>query len=209
MKYTPHFMLEDPEVVKRFIRENPWATFVSWTSNGLVASHYPILLDEDADGIVLLSHFGKPDDAKHELGDREILVIVQGPHGYISPSWYDPDQFIPTWNHVTAHLYGIPEELSFEENFAVLHRLTDHFESRVEHPKSLHQDEEYARKVARGTFGLRLKVTRFDARVKLSQNKTPEVVERITAELESGDAYAQPGLAREMHLVHDEPLPRS
>lgn len=203
MKYTPHFMLDDPEVVKRMIRENPWATFVSWTSNGLVASHYPVLLDEDADGIVLLSHFGKPDDKKHELGGKEILVIVQGPHGYISPSWYAPQDFIPTWNHVTAHLYGVPEQLSAEENFAVLNRLTNHFEAGVEHPRSLQQDEAYARKVAQGTYGLRMAVTRFDARVKLSQNKPTEVAERITTELESGESYAQPDLAREMRLVRE------
>lgn len=204
MKYTPHFMLEDPEVVKRLIRENPWATFVSWTSNGLVASHYPVLLDENEDDIVILSHFGKPDDAKHELGEREILVIVQGPNGYISPSWYTPDQFIATWNHVTAHLYGMPEELSFEENFAVLDRLTDHFEANVAHPKSLHQDLDYARKVAKGTYGLRMRVTRFDARLKLSQNKSPEVIARVTHELAEGEAYAVPELAREMRLVHGE-----
>ncbi|MEZ4529522.1 MAG: FMN-binding negative transcriptional regulator [Thermomicrobiales bacterium] len=203
MKYTAHFMLEDPEAVKRLIRENPWATFVSSTANGLVASHYPILLDEDAEEIVLLSHFGKPDDRLHELGEHEMLVIVQGPHGYISPSWYAPQDFIPTWNHVTAHLYGTPEILSFDENFAVLHRLVDHFEAGVAHPRSLHQDEEYARKVATGTAGVRLVVKRFDARLKLSQNKAPEVVETITRELESGDAYAQPALAREMRLARE------
>ena len=141
-------------------------------------------------------------DKLHELGQHEMLVIVQGPHGYISPSWYAPQDFIPTWNHATAHLYGVPELLSFEENFAVLNRLTDHFEAHVAHPKSLSQDEDYARKVATGTAGLRIHVTRFDARLKLSQNKPPEVVERITQELEDGDTYAQPGLAREMRRVH-------
>lgn len=203
MKHTAHFMLEDPEDVKRLIRENPWATFVSNTSSGLIASHYPILLDEAADDIVVLSHFGKPDDRLHELGEHEMLVIVQGPHGYISPSWYAPQDFIPTWNHATAHLYGTPEILEFEENFAVLNRLVDHFEGEVAHPKSLSQDEDYARKVATGTAGIRMTVTRFDARLKLSQNKTPDVAERITQELESGDAYAQPALAREMRLVRE------
>lgn len=203
MKHTAHFMLDDPNEVKRLIRENPWATFVSHTSNGLIASHYPILLDENADGIVILSHFGKPDDRLHELGEHEMLVIVQGPHGYISPSWHANGDFIPTWNHATAHLYGRPEVVSFEENFAVLNRLVDHFESGVAHPKSLSQDEEYARKVATGTAGLRMTVTRFDARLKLSQNKNPEVGERITHELETNDTYAQPALAREMRLVRE------
>ena len=46
MRQTPRFLMTDPEEVKRLIRENPWATFVSPTSSGLVASHYPVLLDD-------------------------------------------------------------------------------------------------------------------------------------------------------------------
>ena len=58
MRYTPRYLMTDPAEVKRLIRHNPWATFVSHTSEGLVASHYPVLLDEDAEGISILSHFG-------------------------------------------------------------------------------------------------------------------------------------------------------
>ena len=95
---------------------------------GLVASHYPVLVDEDGDELTIVSHFGRPDETLHELGQHEILVIVQGPHDYVSPSWYPPGDLVPTWNHVTAHLYGTPEILSDDENYAVLGRLTDHFE---------------------------------------------------------------------------------
>lgn len=78
MRHTPHFVMTDPEEVKRLIRENPWATFVSPTAGGLIASHYPALLDEDArEGITILSHFGRPDDVAHELGQHEVLVIIQ------------------------------------------------------------------------------------------------------------------------------------
>ncbi len=208
MRHTPGYLLTDPEEVRRLIRENPWATFVSSTAGGMVASHYPVLLDDAAstgDDIVLVSHFGRPDEQLHELGSSEILVIIQGPHGYISPGWYAPDDIVPTWNHVTAHLYGTPELLEAEENFAVLDRLTDHFEARMPDPKSLHLDEQSARRIAKGTVGLRLRVTRFDARTKLSQNKTPEVVERIIEALEGDGPYSSALLAEEMRRVHPEP----
>lgn len=198
MKQTPHYLLHDPTVVKRLIRENPWATFVSTTTTGMVASHYPILLEEAAEGISIVSHFGRPDDELHELGAHEILVIVQGPHGYISPSWYATGEFIPTWNHVTAHLYGTPELLPTDENFQVLTRLTDHFERTMPNPKSLSQDPEIAQRTARGTAGLRLQAQRFDARLKLSQNKSREVIQRIIRELETGEQYRNPELALEM-----------
>lgn len=196
MRHTPAYLLTDHEEVKRLIRHYPWATFVSATSAGLVASHYPVLLDEngDGDGITIVSHFGRPDDELHELGQHEMLVIVQGANDYVSSSWYAEGDLIPTWNHVTAHLYGTPEILSEEENFAVLDRLTDHFERHQPHGRSLHEDEAGARRAAKGTVGVRMRVSRFDARVKLSQNKSPEVVDNVIAHLEERN----PRLAAEM-----------
>lgn len=202
MRHTPAYLLEDPAEVKRLIRRNPWMTYVSPASTGLVSSHYATLLEEtDDDSIVLVSHFGRPDEVAHELGAHEVLVIAQGPHGYISPAWYAEGDFVPTWNHVTAHLYGVPEILSDEENFRVLGRLVDHFEQRMPHPVSLEYDEEKARRIARGTVGLRIRVTRFDARAKLSQNKTPEVREAIMAALEGDGPYSSADLAAEMRRV--------
>ena len=195
MRHTPHFLMTDPEQVKRLIRENPWATFVSPAAGGLVASHYPVLLDEeDREGISILSHFGRPDEVAHELGQHEVLVIIQGPHDYVSSSWYEPGDLVPTWNHVTAHLYGEPAILSEEENYRVLSRLTDHFEQHYPGGRALAEDEQGTRRTAKGTVGLRLEVTRFDARAKLSQNKKPHVTERIIGEFETRN----PGLAKEM-----------
>jgi transcriptional regulator len=202
VRHTPGYLLTDPEEVKRLIRENPWATIVSSTANGLVASHYPVMLEEQADGISIVSHFGRPDEQLHELGQHEVLVVIQGAHGYVSPGWYDHGDFVPTWNHVTAHLYGTPELLSEDENFAVLDRLVHYFEDEMPHPVHLDTDEAAARRIAKGTVGLRIAVTRFDARAKLSQNKPAHVVDRVIDELQSGENFSSPALAREMRRVH-------
>lgn len=195
MRHTPRYLMTDQEEVKRLIRGNPWATFVSPASTGLVASHYPVLLDEDESGIVIASHFGRPDEQLHELGAHEVLVIIQGPHDYVSPSLYEPGDLVPTWNHVTAHLYGTPVILDEEENYAMLSRLTDHFEQHRAHGRSLSDDEEGTRRAAKGTVGLRMRVTRFDARAKLSQNKPAEVRDTIPRRFEQTNA----ALAEEMH----------
>ncbi len=193
MRRTPKYIVTDPEWVKDLIRGNPWATIVSPTAAGLIGSHYPVIL-EDTEEISILSHVGRPDDELHELGEHEILVIIQGPHAYVSPSVYGNDENAPTWDHLTAHLYGVPELLSDEENFAALSRLTDHFEHGRPGARSLSNDEAGARRLAKGARGFRLRVDRFEARAKLSQNKPPEVMARIADDLEA----KYPALAAEV-----------
>lgn len=207
MRQNPSFTLASEDGVKRLIREHPWATIVSMTdAAGLVASHYPVLLDEGADGIVLLTHVGRPDEQVHELGQHEMLVIVQGPHGYISPGWYDANPAVPTWNFVTAHLHGTPQLLEPDENLRVLDALVDHFEQRLPEARSMRSTPEnaaYAERISAGTVGLRIPITRFEAKNKMSQNKPAETVDRIIAELEGDGPYASAALAAEMRRTHE------
>lgn len=206
MRQNPSFTLASQEGVKRLIREHPWMTIVSNTdASGLVASHYPVLLDEQDPGIVLLTHVGRPDEELHELGRHEVMVIVQGPHGYISPGWYDASPAVPTWNFVTAHLHGTPELLDADENLKVLGTLVDHFEDRLPEPRRMRgtpENSDYADRIASGTVGLRIPITRFVGKNKMSQNKPAETVDRIIDELEGGGPYANPALAAEMRRTH-------
>ena len=207
MRQNPSFTLASAEGVKRLVREHPWMTIVSSTdAAGLVASHYPVLLDETADGIVLLTHVGRPDEVVHELGRHEVMVVVQGPHGYISPGWYDANPAVPTWNFVTAHLYGTPELLDADENLRVLEALVDHFEDPMPEPRRMRgttENSDYADRIATGTVGLRIPITRFVAKNKMSQNRPDETVDRIIGELEGDGPYASPALAAEMRRTHE------
>ena len=81
MRENPDYALTDPRAVADLIRANPWAAIVSATDRGLVASHYPVLVDEDDDGLWITSHVGRPDERLHGLGSGELLVIVEGPSG--------------------------------------------------------------------------------------------------------------------------------
>lgn len=206
MRQNPSFVLGEIAEIKRLIRENPWVTMVSNPDQGgMVASHYPVILDETSDEIVVLSHVGRPDEQLHELGAHELLLIVQGPHGYISPGWYDAKPAVPTWNFVTAHLYGTPELLSNDDNLAVLDKLVDHFEDRMDEPRRMNgtlENAEYAARIVSGTVGFRMRVDRFVAKNKMSQNKPAETVERIIGELEGSGPYASQALAAEMRRVH-------
>ena len=90
MRHNPKHAVTDEAVVRQLIAENPWATIVSQHAGELVASHYPVLLDEESEQLAIVTHVGRPDEQVHGFADREVLLIVAGPHGYVSPSWYSP-----------------------------------------------------------------------------------------------------------------------
>ena len=206
MRQNPSFTLTDRAEIERIIRENPWATFVSDASTGLVASHYPVILDDTREELSIVSHVGRPDEQLHELGEHELLVILQGPHGYISSSWYDADPAVPTWNFVAVHLSGVPELLSPDENLQVLEKLVDHFERELPEPRQMRgtlEDERYAERISSGTVGLRLTPTKIVAKQKMSQNRPDHIVDSIMAELGGDSPYASPELLREMRIVND------
>ena len=187
---------EDPDVVRRLINENPWGTLVSGNNGELVASHYPILLDDGDEGLTVLTHVGRPDEMIHGFADREILLIIQGRNGYVSPSWYAPGATPPTWNFSAAHCYGVPQILDEDENLAVLASLVAHFERHVDEPMLL--DLDWRRPLAQGTVGIRLPITRFVCKIKMSQDKDPVTQRQVMAALRAPGPFHNPGLAADM-----------
>jgi transcriptional regulator len=161
----------------------------------------PVLLEEGP-GLSVVGHLGRPDDVLPALGTHEVLLVVAGPHGYVSPGWYGYSPALPTWNYVAAHLYGTPEVLGPEETYRVLSDTVDHFERVRDEPVRLEPIEDHAHRVARGAVGFRLRVTRVQAKAKLSQDKPAEVVDRVIAALGSDPAYANPALAERMRAEH-------
>lgn len=207
MRQNPSFTLADVPEIRRVIEANPWATIMSSGGEGLVASHYAVLLDDAHDDLTVVGHVGRPDDLIHGLGeDREMLVAFHGPHGYISPGWYGDVPAVPTWNYTAVHLSGVPEILSAEENLVVLDRLVAHFESLMPEPRRMWErpnDAAYVERLAAGTVGFRLTPTRVVAKRKLSQNKPPETIETVIAALSTDGPYSNPALAAEMRRAQD------
>ncbi|NRQ51444.1 FMN-binding negative transcriptional regulator [Aeromicrobium stalagmiti] len=203
MRHNPRHATDDEQVVRQIIADNPWALLVSHHDGELVASHYPVLLDEDAERLTVVTHVGRPDDRLHGLGDGEVLLVFQGQHGYVSPSWYAPGSSrAPTWNFSAVHCHGTPQILSPDDNLAVLTRLTAHFEQHVDEPMWLDQD--WGARIARGTVGLRIPIDRFTAKVKMSQDKDPVSVQNVIDHLRAPGPYRQPRLADDMERTRAE-----
>ncbi|HEY3992780.1 MAG TPA: FMN-binding negative transcriptional regulator, partial [Ktedonobacteraceae bacterium] len=110
--YVPkHFREDDLTVLQKLMRDYSFATLISTQVDGVpVATHLPVFLEsEPAPYGTLKAHLalGNAQWRTFQEG-REVLVIFQGPHSYISPSWYEVELSVPTWNYATVHAYGQP-----------------------------------------------------------------------------------------------------
>ena len=191
MQIKEEFDLGSVEAAQAIVRAHPFATIVT---ADLRATHMPCLLEEDADGLTVVGHVAKPDPVSAAL-DRPVLLIFQGPHGYVSASWYGEDT-IPTWNHVTLHVRGTPELL--DDALPLLRRTVDHFEAAVARPWSLDRMGETAREMADQVVAFRLRAESWHAEAKLSQDKPAEERARVLAGLEAPGPYRNRGLAAAM-----------
>lgn len=201
-----HYAMKGMGEVRRLVGGHGWALL---TTRSLRVAHVPCLLDAEHDGgdeseeLVIISHTAKADPVSRDLhSGEEALLVFQGPHGYISPDWYEDGPFVPTWNFMVAHVYGVPEVLEGDEAFSVLERTVDHFEAARARPWRLSGTSlEYARRIASGTVPFRVRASHVEAKAKLSQDKAPEIQERVIAALERPGPYRQPELAAEMRRV--------
>lgn len=212
-------MLQQPEYtwpgsneeLARLVADHPWVTMVSSTSRGLVVTHLPVVPDPGADPDgepVLLGHLPLRDAEEHELGRAETVLVVQGPHGYVSAAWYVGGPYVSTWNYVVAHLHGIGERLDPAGTLEVLRLTQDHFESQRSRPFDLGTVADYVDRLAPHVVGFRLSPTRVVAKAKLSQDKPVEDVVSVLAALEDpAEPFAHPGLAATMRLAADHRPP--
>ena len=191
--YTPrHFREDDPGILRAVMRENSFATLVSLDGGELTATHLPLLLDEDrgAHG-TLIGHVARANPQWRGFAGSDVLAIFQGPHAYVSPSWYeDRAANVPTWNYVAVHAYGVPRLV---ENDAAVARLlaatAGTYEAAQPAPWSPAEfDAEKYAAMRRGVVAFEIPISRIEGKRKLSQNKSEADRAGVVAALaDSGD----------------------
>ncbi|MEO8446970.1 MAG: FMN-binding negative transcriptional regulator, partial [bacterium] len=105
--YTPeHYKIKDHKEIVEFINKNSFAILITNNKGKINATHLPLLLRSgEGEQGCLYGHVAKANDQwKHP--DEEVLVIFSGAHKYISSSWYESNQSVPTWNYLSVHVYG-------------------------------------------------------------------------------------------------------
>lgn len=185
--YIPSFFkVDNTEEIHDFIHHNGFGIVISQTNEKLLASHIPLLLAKNSKGKnVLTGHLSRANPQwKSFESEKQVLIIFQGPHTYISSSWYDHNN-VPTWNYMAAHVYGTLRFLTDEELLNSLRILTDKYEAHSEHPVSVHtMDPHMLSSQLKGIVGFEIEVEEIQAAYKLSQNRDDKNFLRIIDELE-------------------------
>ncbi len=199
--YVPYFYKnENIEDVLDFIEKNSFSILISQSNSKLLATHIPLELDKNENGKpILTGHISKSNPQwKNFVSDSNILVIFNGPHCYISSSWYDHEN-VPTWNYIAVHVYGKVKIIEGERLITALTKLVDKYEKQMENPVSVRtMSKEFLNKEIKGIVGFEIEITEIQSAYKLSQNRDKINHSNIVAELrKSGDNKSQK-IAEEM-----------
>jgi transcriptional regulator len=200
--YTPpHNRQADPEELFAFMREFSFATLVTWSDAGLTATHLPLLVRRVGTGFRITGHLAKANSQAADLeAGREALAIFAAPHAYISPSLYEPGNWVPTWNYVAVHASGRPiVGESRDAKLAILREAIASYEPGYQQGFDLFPPEFVDARLT-GIVAFEIEVSKLEGRWKLSQERKASERERIHAALAGSDdalaarlsAYMQP-----------------
>jgi len=193
--YLPaHFAASDEQVAE-LLGSITAADLVTATSDGLIATFLPLLYDPSKRS--LLGHVARNNPHWRSCPSGESLVIVRGPDAYVSPGWYptkrEHGRVVPTWNYVTAHVHG---ELVIHDDVdwlrALVTRLTERFERDQTEPWSVADaTPAFIDGQLRAIVGVELTITRIEAKLKLSQNRSDADIDGVVEALSRGDDLQQ------------------
>tara|TARA_R110002126_G_scaffold317_5_gene1663 strand:- start:1706 stop:2314 length:609 start_codon:yes stop_codon:yes gene_type:complete len=182
--YTPsHYKNENLDEVREFLKQNSFGILINQTDGRPWATHIPLELDVDDEGKdILVGHISKANPQwKSFKGNEEVLAIFNGPHSYISSSWYKEEE-VPTWNYIAVHVYGKIQILNDEAVLDSLHKLVDKYEKASTNPVSIHNLSHKTMRQIKGIVGFQIGITDIHATYKLSQTRPedhPKIIEEL------------------------------
>ena len=175
--YIPaHFREDDIAILHDTMRHNSFATLVTAPDGVPFATHLPVMLQAEPKPFgTLRGHVARANPQwQHFAEDREVLMVFSGPHGYISPTWYDTHPSVPTWNYAVVHAYGIPRLLPDAQLQSLLVEMTEVYEAGRSTPWKPEFSPDYWTAMLRAIVGFELTITRLEGKRKLSQNRSED-----------------------------------
>jgi transcriptional regulator len=212
--YVPAHFAADDESVRELLDQHGAADLVTVTDGGLIATLLPFIHDPDSGPRgALLGHVARNNDQWSRPALGEALVIVRGPDAYVSPSWYaakaEHGRVVPTWNYVTAHVYGelvIHDDAAWVEQ--LVRRLTAKHEAAQAHPWSVDDaPPAYVAGQLKAIVGLEVRISRIEAKLKLSQNRPPDDIPGVVDGLRGQGAEGTAEAVARANPAPDTPQP--
>jgi transcriptional regulator len=174
------FKIADQAEVVSLMQANPFAALVSYDADGLIATHMPTVTRREGETLVVECHLARPNPQWKRLTANpaaEAMMIFTGPEAYIRPGWYpskaEGGKAVPTWNYAIVHAYGRAEVI---EDGAWLLRHVTELSAQQESPyemqwKTSDAPAQFIAALIRGIVGIRVTVSRVDAKAKMGQNR--------------------------------------
>jgi len=195
------FEVSDTTVLHDLIDADPFGILVGMREQAPYASHIPFVLDRNRGPKgTLCAHVARNNPQGESFdGDQQILAIFQGPHGYISPRWYNPGNAVPTWNYAAVHAYGTPGVIT---DAAEIRRQQEILIANFEGAAGWtidDQPERYIEGMLDGITAFEIPIDRLEGKFKLSQNRSVEDRNSVIAALSARESPWDHALARLMH----------
>jgi transcriptional regulator len=190
--YVPTVFAEtDKARLHDFIDANSFGLLVSTHGGEPFATHLPFLLERDTGPHgCLVGHMARANPQWHDLDGQQVLAVFSGPHAYISPTWYESANVVPTWSYVAVHAYGICRLIHDPEGLSqILKASVATFERSMPRPWTLDTGTDYIEKLLKAIVGFRIEISRLEGKWKVSQNHPEERRWKVVRVLEqSADA---------------------
>jgi transcriptional regulator len=168
-----------------FIEQNSFGLMVSQVDGLPFATHLPFLLDRTAGPHgTLVGHMARANPQWREAAGQTALAIFSGPHSYISPTWYEAEQVVPTWNYIAVHVYGHVEVV--EDRAALLdivQRSVRVYERPMPQPWTFVSSSPFVERMLAQIVGFRIMVEEIEGKWKLNQNHPAERRQKVVRAL--------------------------
>jgi transcriptional regulator len=180
MYVPPHFAETDVAKLHAFIERHGFGMLVSQLGGAPFVTHLPLLLERDVGPHgALVGHMARANPHWQELAGQTALAVFAGPHAYISPTWYEAPNTVPTWNYTSVHITGQVALLEKDATRDVVARTVAWYESSMPRPWAFDADGVFADRLLDQIVGFRLTIERIEGKMKLSQNQPAERREKV------------------------------
>ncbi|WDL95832.1 FMN-binding negative transcriptional regulator [Alicyclobacillus sp. ALC3] len=197
--FVPRTYRMDHGEAIQFMKSQPFALLVTVAEHRPIATHLPVQIREGDGKLYVTGHIAYGNMQKKTLDNNDnVLLIFQGPHAYISASWYTVEE-VPTWDYLSVHAYGTASIMSQEELKSELNILLNRYESHRENGRLWQTfDAELLESEMKGIVGFSIEITSIEAAAKMSQNRSDLDYKRIVTELENSDEQTNVQVAQWM-----------